>query len=176
MSIHAPPPDWFKAPSAGERTWIGIALTWCLVMSAMMPFWHFKGKQNSTGESYAVTPADFDARVTAFVEAHGVGEAENGFPVVEPPPGGEAYLKGQMWSWYPVLKLRRGQTYRLHVSSMDLQHGLSIQPVNMNFQVLPGYDHVLTVTPTEAKDYSIICNEFCGIGHHLMVGRISVVE
>jgi cytochrome c oxidase subunit II len=176
VSIHSPPPDWFRAPSRGERIWIGVALTWCLVMSAMMPFWHFKGRQNSTGESYAVTPADFDARVSAFVDAHKVGEAENGFPVVEPPPGGEAYLKGQMWSWYPVLRLRRGQTYRLHVSSMDLQHGLSIQPVNMNFQVLPGYDHVLTVTPTETKDYQVICNEFCGIGHHLMVGRISVVE
>ena len=81
-----------------------------------------------------------------------------------------------MWRWYPVLKLKKDQTYRLHVSSLDLQHSLSLQPMNMNFQILPGYDHVLTVTPTMAGEYSIICNEFCGIGHHMMVGRIIVEE
>ena len=55
-----------------------------------------------------------------------------------------------MWTWYPVLKLKKGQTYRLHISSLDLQHGFSLQPLNMNFQVLPGYDHVLTLTPTSS--------------------------
>jgi cytochrome c oxidase subunit 2 len=59
---------------------------------------------------------------------------------------------------------------------MDLQHGFSLQPLNMNFQILPGYDHVLTLTPTSAGEFSIVCNEFCGIGHHAMTGRILVVE
>jgi cytochrome c oxidase subunit 2 len=59
---------------------------------------------------------------------------------------------------------------------MDLQHGFSLQPLNMNFQILPGYDHVLTLTPTSAGEFSIVCNEFCGIGHHVMTGRILVVE
>ena len=79
-----------------------------------------------------------------------------------------------MWSFYPVLKMKKGQTYRLHISSMDLQHGFSLQPLNMNFQVVPKYDHVLTITPTSAGEFPIICNEFCGIGHHTMTGRIIV--
>jgi heme/copper-type cytochrome/quinol oxidase subunit 2 len=32
------------------------------------------------------------------------------------------------------------------------------------------------VTPTVAGDFRIICNEFCGIGHHTMVGRVIVVD
>jgi heme/copper-type cytochrome/quinol oxidase subunit 2 len=28
----------------------------------------------------------------------------------------------------------------------------------------------------EAGDYRIICNEFCGIGHHTMVGRVIVLD
>lgn len=174
MSIHSPPPDWFRAPSGAERTWIGLALAWCVVMTIMMPFWHFRGKQNSTGESYRVTPAAFAERVTKFVETNQIGEDESGWPIVEPAPGGEAYLQAQMWSWYPILKLRKGQTYRLHISSMDLQHGFSLLPMNMNFQVLPGYDHVLTITPTLEGEYQVICNEFCGIGHHLMTGKLLV--
>jgi cytochrome c oxidase subunit 2 len=175
MGIHPPPANWFHAPSGAERAWIGIALAWCLVLFAMMPYWHLRGKQNSTGEGYAVQPAAFFERVERFVQAHKVGE-EQGVPVVQPAPGSDVYLLGQMWRWYPILKLKKDQTYRLHVSSLDLQHGFSLQPMNMNFQILPGYDHVLTITPTLAGDYRVICNEFCGIGHHLMVGKILVEE
>lgn len=173
MSIQSPEAGWFRAPTGGERVWIGLALLWCVVLSLAMPYWHFKGKQNSTGEAYAVTPTDFMARVEKFVAAHKVGEVQ-GVPVVEPPPGSDVYLAAQMWRWYPVLKLREGQTYRLHVSAIDLQHGFSLMPLNMNFHVLPGYDHVLTITPTSKGEFPIVCNEFCGIGHHLMTGRIIV--
>jgi cytochrome c oxidase subunit 2 len=95
-------------------------------------------------------------------------------PLVEPPAGGDAYLIGRMWQWYPALRLRLGETYRLHLSSLDLQHGFSLQPLNMNFQVLPGYDHVLAITPTSKGEFTIVCNEFCGAGHHAMTGKIFV--
>jgi len=173
MSIHQPPKDWFKAPSGGERIWIGLALAWCIVLFAMMPYWHYKGKQNSTGESYRVKPADFLARVETFVQAHTVGD-EKFIPIVEPPPGGDAYMVARTWQFYPILKLKKGQTYRLHISSPDLQHGFSLQPLNMNFQVVPGYDHVLTITPTTSGTFSVICNEYCGLGHQTMTGRIIV--
>ena len=175
MSFRKPPNDWFQPPHGAERVWIGLALIWCLVMTAMMPYWHFRGKQNSTGEAYRVSPIDFVMRVDAFTNANKVGE-EEGRPIAAPAPGSDAYLLARMWQFSPILKLKKNQTYRLHVSSADLNHGLSIQPVNMNFQVVPGYDHVITVTPTQSGVFSIFCNEFCGIGHHLMTGRIIVEE
>ena len=175
MSIYPPPADWFRAPRGSERLWVGLAFAWCMVMFIAMPYWYIYGKQNSTGEAYRVQPLEFTQRVAKFVQTNKVGEL-NGMPIVEPAPGGDAYLQAQMWMWFPILQLRKDQTYRLHISSIDLQHGFSIQPPNMNFQILPGYDHVLTITPTSAGEVSIICNEFCGIGHHLMTGRILVVE
>lgn len=173
MGIHVPEAGWFRAPSGGERLWIGLALAWCVVLSLAMPYWHFKGKQNSTGEAYRVAPAAFIERVDRFEEAYKVGE-EQGVAIVEPPPGGDAYLLSSMWRWRPILKLKEGQTYRLHVSSSDIQHGFSLLPMNMNFQVLPGYDHVLTIRPTSKGEFTVVCNEFCGIGHHIMTGRILV--
>ena len=173
MSIHIPAKDWFQPPSGAERVWIGLALVWCLVMFLAMPYWHFRGKQNSTGEAYRVSAADFTARVDRFIEQHQVGEME-GVAVVEPPPGGDAYILARMWSFTPILKLHRGQTYRVHISSPDLQHGFSLQPLNMNFQAVPGYDHVLTLTPTSKGEFTIACNEFCGIGHDKMIGKILV--
>jgi cytochrome c oxidase subunit 2 len=175
MSIHNPPAGWLKPPDGAERLWVGLALSWCIIMSMAMPYWHFYGKQNSTGESYKVSIADYGARVGQFVESNQVG-VDNGIPVVEIPPGGDGYLLARMWSFYPVIKLKKDQTYRLHISSSDLQHGFSLQPLNMNFQVLPGYDHVLTIKPTSSGIFPIICNEFCGIGHHTMTGRIIVED
>jgi cytochrome c oxidase subunit 2 len=175
MGIHAPPAGWFRAPTGAERTWIGLAICWCLVLTIAMPYWHFKGKQNSTGEAYRVEPARFMERVERFVSTNQVGEM-SGVPIVQPSPGGDGYLLGQMWRWYPILKLKKGQEYRIHISSSDLQHGFSILPMNMNFHIVPGYDHVLTLTPTEAGEFALVCNEFCGIGHHLMTGRILVEE
>ena len=37
------------------------------------------------------------------------------------------------------------------------------------------FDYGLRITPTEEGDYRIVCNEFCGVGHHLMVGKVTVL-
>ena len=183
MSLAIPEKNWFQAPAGAERLWIGVALIWCFVLSLMMPFWHFRGKQNSRGEAYSITAAAYSEKAEKFIAANKVGDhtvtigqMQMPLPLVAPPPGGDAYLVARMWSWSPVLKLRKGETYRLHLSSMDLQHGFSLQPLNMNFQVMPGYDHILTLTPTSSGEFTIVCNEFCGIGHDRMIGKILVED
>ena len=75
-----------------------------------------------------------------------------------------------------LLELEKDKSYRVHLSSMDWQHGFSLQPVNINLQVHPDYDMVVTLTPNETGEFGVVCNEFCGIGHHLMLGKIYVVE
>ena len=103
-------------------------------------------------------------------------ETDQKVPVVKPPPGSDVYLIARLWSWWPMLELQAGQTYRLHLQSMDWLHGFSLQPENINIQVHPGYEHVLTITPTSPGTYSIVCNEYCGINHHTMVSRLYVVK
>jgi cytochrome c oxidase subunit 2 len=173
MSIHALKGVWWKKVDRTEKVWLGVALTWCLVLFAMMPLWHWKGGQNPSFETYRIAAADYQAKVEAYVQKAKVGE-ERGFPVVAPEAGGDVYMLGRLWQWYPVVKLKKGETYRLHLSSLDLVHGFSLFPLNLNFMVLPGYEYVLTITPTEKGEVYAVCNEFCGIGHHQMVGKIIV--
>jgi cytochrome c oxidase subunit 2 len=146
-----------------------------MILFAMMPLWHIRGGQNVSGIRHKVEPSAYVERVMQFVEEYQVGE-EKGFPVVEPPPGAHVYLLARMWQWYPVLKLKKDVQYTLHLSSADLNHGFGLFPLNINFQVVPGYDYALKITPTKAGDFRILCNEFCGIGHHMMVGKILVTE
>jgi cytochrome c oxidase subunit 2 len=103
-------------------------------------------------------------------------ETDQKIPVVKPPAGSDVYLIARLWQWWPMLELEAGQTYRLHLMSMDWLHGFSLQPENINIQVHPGYEHILTVQPTKAGTFSIICNEYCGINHHTMVSRLYVVD
>jgi cytochrome c oxidase subunit 2 len=172
--VESPQGVWWKPAHRAERLWVIIAFVWCMVLFAMMPLWHLRGAQNPSGIRAKVDPAAYMARTQEFINAYQVGE-ENGFPVVEPPPGSHVYLVGQMWQWRPVLRLQAGVEYTLHISSMDVNHGFSLFPVNLNFQIVPGYDYGLRVTPTEVGDFRIICNEFCGIGHHLMLGKVEVI-
>ena len=178
MTTFQPPAEriWWKTPLGKEEIlWIGIALVWCLIMFFMMPFWHVYGKQNLSSEAYQTTPAKFQASVDAMVEQYQTGE-EGGIPIVTPPAGSDIYLLGRLWQWYPVLELEKDKSYRLHLSSMDWQHGFSLQPVNINLQVLPGYEMVIKLTPDQSGDFAIVCNEYCGIGHHKMLGKMIVKE
>jgi len=178
MSAILPPSErlWYKHPiDRVEGTWIAIALTWCLIMFFMMVGWHIWGKQNLSTETYRTTPEMFMAKTQAMVDKHTVRtETDLDIPVVAPPPGSDVYLIGRLWSFWPILELEKDKTYRLHLTSMDYNHGLSIQPININVQMVPGFEHVITVTPNQSGNYSIVCNEFCGIGHHQMVSHLYV--
>jgi cytochrome c oxidase subunit 2 len=167
---------WWKEPiEKMELTWIVIAFLWGLFMFGFMIAWHFIGQQNISPETYRIVPSNYEEKVEAFAKKYTVRE-EKGIPVVKPPAGVDVYLLGRLWQWWPILELEKGQSYRFHISSIDWQHGFSLQPTNINLSVHPGYEHVITLTPTEAGQFGIICNEFCGIGHHTMTGKIYVVQ
>ncbi len=173
--LESPRGIWWRPAHRAEKTWVAIAFAWCMVLFAMMPLWHLKGNQNPSGIRRRVEPAAFYRRTQEFIKQYKVGD-DRGMPIVAPPPGSEVYLMAQTFMWTPILKLELGKEYTLHLSSLDVNHGFSLYPVNVNFQVLPGYDYGLRVTPTATGDFRIICNEFCGIGHHTMVGRVIVVD
>ena len=65
-------------------------------------------------------------------------------------------------------------TFRL--TSPDVIHGFQIVGTNANAMVIPGYVSQLTVTFDEPGEYLVVCNEYCGLSHHLMQSRILVEE
>jgi cytochrome c oxidase subunit 2 len=173
--VESPQGVWWKPAHKAEKMWVIVAFVWCIILFAMMPLWHVRGGQNPSGIRHKVDPQAFVQRTQEFINTYQVGE-ESGIPIVAPPPGSDVYLLGGGFQWRPILQLQKDAEYILHISSSDVNHGFSLYPLNINFQVVPGYDYGLRVTPTEAGDFRIICNEFCGIGHHLMLGKVIVVD
>jgi len=175
MSISAPERIWWRPLNKEEKIWVAVALGWAVFMFVFMIAWHGAGRQNNPSTTYRITPAVYAQVASDFIAKYKIGE-ENGRAVVQPPAGGDAYLVARVWSFDPILVLQKGERYKLHLSSLDLQHGFSLQPMNLNLQVLPGYDLIVNITPTSAGEFDIVCNEFCGVGHHTMVGKIIVKE
>lgn len=158
-----------------ERIWMAFAVVWCLFLFVAMFAWQGIGDQQTPIESYRIDPAEYRRLAEGFIAENTVGEI-NGIPIVEPNEDGEVYMAAQAFVWRPVLKLKKGETTKIYLSSYDVQHGMSIQPLNLNFQVLPGYIYVVKLTPTETGEFSLVCNEYCGLGHHAMSGRIIVTD
>lgn len=79
------------------------------------------------------------------------------------------------WEYLPrEMTVPAGSSVSFYVTSSDVQHGFMIQNTNANFMVLPGQVSKLTVTFDKAGAYNFICTEFCGSGHGVMYGAITV--
>lgn len=167
---------WWKIPMDREEViWVTVAFVWCLFMFFMMPYWHVFGKQNLAHAAVKTSAESYMNKAREGVEKWTVREeGVQKLPVIAPPPDSDVYLVARLWSWWPLLELEAGKTYRIHLMSMDWLHGFSLQPENINIQVHPGYDHAVTMTPTQKGSYAIICNEYCGVNHHTMISRIYV--
>lgn len=169
---------WWTAMGRDEKLWLGVATIWGVSMFFMIGFiWPMIGNQQNNIESYRIEPAAYHQLVTEFTEAHTVGEVD-GIPVVAPEPGGEVYLEAYTFAWRPVIQLKRGESYTFYMSSLDLQHGFSlVMPGHsLNYQILPGFVLQVELTPEETGTFPIVCNEYCGKGHHMMTGRIVVTD
>jgi cytochrome c oxidase subunit II len=62
-------------------------------------------------------------------------------------------------------------TFRL--TSPDVIHGFQVVGTNANAMAIPGYVTQFTVTFAPGE-YTIACNEYCGLLHHQMVGKLIV--
>ena len=109
----------------------------------------------------------------AFVAQYKTGKI-NGAVVVAPPPGSDIYIKASRYSWTPVLRLKKGGRYKLHTYSVDYLHGFKIHELQTRFEATPGYETTFDFSPDKAGEFEIICDEFCGKGHHQMKGLIIV--
>jgi cytochrome c oxidase subunit 2 len=87
----------------------------------------------------------------------------------------EAYIIGRVWSWDPKeITVPVGSTVSFFVTSEDVQHGFMVWNTNLNMQIIPGHVSKLTITFEEPGEYPYICNEYCGVGHHTMAGKVIV--
>jgi cytochrome c oxidase subunit 2 len=91
----------------------------------------------------------------------------------------DVYVLAQRFSYQPgtgqPIRIPAGSTVTFHVASKDVLHGFELAGTNVNTMAIPGQVATLTAEFDEPDQYGIICNEYCGEGHHEMAGEVVVV-
>ena len=84
---------------------------------------------------------------------------------------------GQQYSFTPQCIVVPAETpITLRTTSADVVHGLIIEGTNINTMLVPGYVSELPVRFRKPGEHVMPCQEFCGIGHQGMWGKVRVVD
>lgn len=75
-----------------------------------------------------------------------------------------------------VVQIPKGSTVHLNVTTKDVVYGFQLVGTNVNMMLEPGYVSTYTNTFKTPGKYTLLCNEYCGTGHHLMAATIEVME
>ncbi len=89
----------------------------------------------------------------------------------------EVQVVARMWAFAPsTIRLPKGSTVDLYVTSQDIIHGFKVERKNLNMMAVPGSINYMQVTFDEAGEYRFACHEFCGAAHHTMAGRFIIED
>ena len=96
--------------------------------------------------------------------------------VRETAPGDyEAVIVSAMWSFTPAeVRIPAGSRVTFISTSKDVIHGLHVAGTRVNVMLIPGQISRVEYTFAEPGEYLLLCHEYCGLGHHLMSGKVVV--
>ncbi|PKG24075.1 cytochrome c oxidase subunit II [Niallia nealsonii] len=69
-----------------------------------------------------------------------------------------------------------GAKVKIIATSKDVIHGLEVVETNINLMLEPGLVTEKIATFRKKGEYLVLCNEYCGNGHHYMSGILKVVD
>ncbi|WP_214829101.1 cytochrome c oxidase subunit II [Exiguobacterium algae] len=89
----------------------------------------------------------------------------------------ELVMIAQAFTFTPGnVEIPKGAKVTFLVTSPDVVHGFQLTGTPVNMMVVPGHINSLTYTFEESGEFLILCNEYCGSGHHMMSTKIKVVD
>lgn len=149
-----------------EKLWMGGAAVLILLFVGAIVFGATSQAIHPPSHVETIDPTTA-ARVGEFAEP-GVTLTDNGARVV---------LMTKMYGFAPAeVRIPRGKPVTFRITSPDVIHGFQIVGTNANMTIVPGYISQFTMTFPQAGEYLMLCNEYCGLGHHLMQGKLIVEE
>lgn len=98
----------------------------------------------------------------------------------------EYFVVGKQWMWkiqHPdgqreinELHVPVNSTMRMTGTSEDVIHDFGIPAFRSKFDVVPGRYTGTWYQPTQIGTYHIFCDQYCGMGHSQMVGKVHVLS
>lgn len=81
------------------------------------------------------------------------------------------------FAYNPVqVEVPLGAKVKVIATTKDVVHGFEVAGTNINMMLEPGYVSEYVTTFDKLGEFLVVCNEYCGVGHHMMNSKIEVVK
>jgi len=151
-----------------ESRWLVIMLGMLVVMMAVIVV---------SGITQALHPPS-NVEVTDPVTVQLQGEFTEGNLGTALEPDGSVTVRqiAQQYSFVPeCVRVPAATPVKFRLTSPDAIHGFMLPGTNVNTMIVPGYVAEVRTNLSTPGDYRMPCHEFCGLGHHGMWARVSVI-
>lgn len=87
----------------------------------------------------------------------------------------EFTLTADNWTFTPsTISVKKGDTVRLKITSIDKEHGIAIPDFNINEKLPVGEEVVIEFVADKEGTFTFFCSVPCGEGHKEMTGQLVV--
>lgn len=151
-----------------ERKWVWISLFLAVFMGGLLGFY---AVANNIHPPSNVETID-SSRLHLSEEF-----AEDKLGVKTNPDGSvRVTMVAARYGFYPPrIEVPVDTPVTFRIASADVLHGVHVPNTNMTTMVVPGYISEVTTTFPRTGEYSLLCNEYCGLGHDHMWSRLVIV-
>jgi cytochrome c oxidase subunit 2 len=147
-----------------EKLWIGVAVL--MLAGFLSAIVYGSVAQGIHPPSHIETIDPLRVRTETEFAEPGVRVDEDGVTVV---------VVAELYRFRPeVIRVPAGRPVRFRLTSPDVIHGFQVVGTNANTMAIPGYVSEFTLTFPAPAEHLIVCNEYCGLAHHLMQARLVV--
>ena len=169
--LQRPLPDGIVPEEVVARTenhWVIIMVAMLVVMMAVIVVTGVTGALHPASNVEVIQPQTLHLG-GEFVESN-LGTA------IEPDGSATVRMIATQYDFVPYcVTVPTGTPVKFRLTSADVVHGFLLPDTNVNTMVVPGFVAEVDTSFAEPGDYMMPCHEFCGLGHHAMWTRVSVV-
>jgi cytochrome c oxidase subunit 2 len=151
-----------------ERKWIWISLVLAVVMGGLLGIYAVASNLNPPSNVETI-----DSSRLHLTEEF----AEDNLGVKTQPDGSlRVTLVAARYGFYPEhIEVPADTPVTFRLASADVLHGVHVPYTNMATMIVPGYISEVHTSFPRPGEYSLFCNEYCGLGHDHMWSRLTVV-
>ena len=87
----------------------------------------------------------------------------------------EVEMTARQWEFIPdTIKVKKGQTVNLRITSVDVAHGIAIPAFEVNEYLKPASEVEVSFVADKFGTFDFVCSLECGRGHNKMRGVVIV--
>jgi cytochrome c oxidase subunit 2 len=152
-----------------ERKWIWVSIILAAVAVVLLGYYAVAANINPPSNVETIDSSRLHLTKEFAEDNLGVKTAPDGSIHVT--------LVAARYGFYPErIEVPSDTPVTFRMASADVLHGVHAPYTNMTTMIVPGYISEVTTTFPKPGEYTLMCNEYCGLGHDHMWSRLIVVS